>query len=196
MDFLAALNSLKPLLPNAGRRIIFYAGSSIGNFDPRDACRLLGQFGELQREGDALLIGYDLRKDPDILRRAYNDSEGITAAFNLNLLARFNRELGADFDLNAFRHVAIYNEDLSRIEMHLESVTGQEVKIAKERIFFDALDRIHTENSYKYSVAEFDAMAAGAGFDPAEIWVDPSAYFAVGLYVKRFLPFVRQKEEL
>ncbi len=167
MDFLSGLHSLKPLLPPAAKRLIFYAGSSIGNFDPPDAAWLLGRFTRLLEEGDALLIGYDLQKDRNVLRRAYDDSEGVTASFNLNLLARFNRELGADFDLDRFRHVAVYNEAHSRIEMHLESLAAQRVRIGNESVSFDPFERMHTESSYKYTVEGFDAMAAAAGFQPA-----------------------------
>jgi dimethylhistidine N-methyltransferase len=184
MDFLSDLPCLEPLLPGRQRRVIFYPGSSIGNFDFPDAGRLLTQFGRLLRRDDALLIGYDLKKDPKALQRAYDDSRGITAAFNLNLLARFNRELKADFDLSAFRHVALYNEPLGRIELHLESATAQEVKICAESILFNKFERVHTENSYKYTIPEFNWMAARAGFEPIEIWTDPAAYFAVGLYFK------------
>jgi dimethylhistidine N-methyltransferase len=184
MDFLVSLESLESLIPKGVRRLIFYAGSSIGNFDPPDASYLLSQFHKLLRKDDALLIGYDLKKDPNLLRRAYDDSQGVTAAFNLNLLARFNRELGADFDLSAFRHVAQYDETLGRVEMHLESLSAQEVKIANERVSFDRLERIHTENSYKYNVSEFDAMAADVGFDSVGVWTDQSGYFAVGLYAR------------
>ena len=187
MDFLISLDTLGSILPDPGKCVIFYAGSSIGNFDPPDVRRLLVQFHKLLRKDDALLIGYDLKKNPDLLRRAYNDSEGVTAAFNLNLLARFNRELGADFDLGAFRHVALYDEALGRVEMHLESLLAQEVNIAGERVSFDTFERIHTESSYKYSVAEFDAIAAEVGFDSAGVWTDPVGYFAVSLYTKRDL---------
>jgi len=192
MNFIVSLESLKSFLPEVGRRLIFYAGSSIGNFDPPDARRLLRQFHELLRKDDALLIGYDLKKDSNLLRQAYNDSEGVTAAFNLNLLARFNRELGADFDVSAFRHAALYDESLGRVEMHLESLIAQEVRVASERIPFDTLERIHTESSYKYSVAEFDAMAAGAGFESVGVWTDPAAHFAVGLYARREFRQVKQ----
>jgi dimethylhistidine N-methyltransferase len=185
MDFIVSLDSLKSFLPEVGRRLIFYAGSSIGNFDPPEALRLLSQFHKLLRKDDALLIGYDLKKNPDLLQRAYNDSEGVTAAFNLNLLVRFNRELKADFDVKAFRHVAQYDKALGRVEMHLESLSAQEVNIAHERVSFDTFERTHTENSYKYSIDEFDAMAAGAGFDSVGAWTDPAAYFAVALYARR-----------
>ncbi len=109
----------------------------------------------------------------------------MTAAFNLNLLVRLNRELGADFDVKAFRHVALYDEALGRVEMHLESLSAQEVNIADERVPFERFERMHTENSYKYSTEEFDALVAGAGFDSFGTWKDKAGYFAVGLYVKR-----------
>jgi dimethylhistidine N-methyltransferase len=185
MDFLTPLDKLAALLPESGRRVILYAGSSIGNFEPLDAGRLLFHIHKLLRQGDVLLIGYDLKKDPCLLQCAYNDSRGVTAAFNLNLLTRFNRELEADFDVKSFRHIALYNEPLGRVEMHLESLSPQKVSIAEESISFDRHERIHTENSYKYTVAEFDELAHSAGFDPAGVWKDPAGYFAMGLYTKR-----------
>jgi L-histidine N-alpha-methyltransferase len=185
MDFSASLNGVEPLLPPVGKRLIFYPGSSIGNFDPPKTRALLSQFLRLLREDDGLLIGYDLRKSPYLLWRAYNDLDGVTAAFNLNILARFNRELGADFDLDTFRHVAFYDETRTRVEMHLESLIAQQVSIANERVSFNRFERIHTENSYKYSIEEFGAMAAGIGLKPAGVWTDPASWFAVGLYVKK-----------
>ncbi len=185
MDFQTDLAQLGALLPQTGRRVILYAGSSIGNLTPPDAHRLLRQFAGLLGKGGALVIGYDLKKDPAILRRAYDDSMGVTAAFNLNLLSHLNRELQANFDPGLFRHVALYNEEPGRIEMHLESLAAHEVTIAGRRIRFEARERIHTENSYKYSVAQFDAMASGAGFDPACVWLDAGASFAVGVYTAR-----------
>ncbi|MGA2193463.1 MAG: L-histidine N(alpha)-methyltransferase, partial [Nitrospirota bacterium] len=164
---------------------IFYAGSSIGNFDPPDACRLLLEIRGILNSGDALLIGYDLRKDPDVLRLAYDDPQGITAAFNLNLLVRLNRELGAGFDPDAFRHVAIYNEALGRMEMYLESMTSQEVMIAGESICFAPLERVHTESSCKYTLAGFGEMAAAAGLISKGVWTDRATSFAVGLYTRR-----------
>jgi dimethylhistidine N-methyltransferase len=184
MDFTAEMGRIEPFLPDSSRRVIFYPGSSIGNFDPPDAGRLLTGFSGLLRTGDMLLIGYDLIKDPDILKLAYDDPGGITAAFNLNLLARLNRELGANFDQDEFRHIAFYNDELSRIEMHLESRIAQDARISDEIICFDTCERIHTENSYKYSISGFDHMTAGAGFEPAGTWTDPSQYFAVSLYEK------------
>ena len=184
MDFSASLGDIESLLPIVGKRLIFYPGSSIGNFDPPDACALLGQFCQMLREDDGILIGYDLRKSPYLLWRAYNDSDGVTAAFNLNMLARLNRELEADFDLNTFRHVAFYDETRKRVEMHLESQIAQQVSIAKERVSFNRFERIHTENSYKYSIDEFDKMAARVGLQRAGVWTDPASWFAVGLYIK------------
>lgn len=184
MDFIVSIDSLESLLPEFGRRVIFYAGSSIGNFESLEARRLLSQFHKVLRKDDALLIGYDLKKNADLLKRAYNDSAGVTAAFNLNLLARFNRELGADFNVSAFRHTALYNESLGRVEMHLESLIAQEVNIVHECVSFDTFERIHTESSYKYSVAEFDEMAEEVGFESLGAWTDPANHFAVGLYTR------------
>jgi dimethylhistidine N-methyltransferase len=185
MDFLAGADVLEPLLPRNQKRLIFYAGSSIGNFDPPDAHRLLSEFHRIMRQEDGLLIGYDLRKDRNLLRQAYNDSRGITAAFNLNLLARLNRDLDANFDLGAFHHLALYNEHHGRIEMYLESPVVQEARIGNQSIIFDKLERIHTENSYKYTVTQFNAMVAKVGFDAAGVWTDLASFFAVGLFVKR-----------
>ena len=129
--------------------------------------------------GGGLLIGVDLKKDTGRLNAAYNDARGVTAEFNLNLLARINRELGADFDLSAFRHLAFYDEALGRIEMHLESAKAQTVTIGSRPIRFDQGETIHTENSYKYSVREFQELAAGAGMAPVECWMDAEQLFSV-----------------
>ena len=182
MDFLESFGRLEEEIPRAGRRVIFYPGSSIGNFEPADATALLTAFGRLLGEDGLLLIGYDLRKDANVLVRAYDDGAGITSAFNLNLLCRLNRELGAKFDAGAFSHVALYNEALGRVEMHLESLAPQEVRIGKETVAFDESERIHTENSYKYRIEEFNAMAASAGLEPSALWTDRDSLFAVGLY--------------
>lgn len=183
MDFLDGLGRIDHLLPDRESRLLFFAGSSIGNFDPPEAHYLLLQFHRLLRVGDAILIGYDLRKDPEILHKAYNDSQGLTAAFNLNLLARFNRELRADFHLDAFRHVAFYNDADGRVEMHLESMIPHEVHIAGRCFAFHRGETIHTENSYKYTPEGFEALANGAGFERAGVWTDGDALFALGLYV-------------
>jgi uncharacterized SAM-dependent methyltransferase len=123
----------------------------------------------------------DLKKAPAVLDAAYDDTAGVTAAFNLNLLTRINRELGADFDLGAWRHRAFYNPDFGRVEMHLVSTLDQSVQVCGERFDFAAGETIHTENSYKYSVADFQAVARRAGFLPEAVWTDPADLFSVHL---------------
>ena len=165
-------------LPEAPR-LYFYPGSSIGNFSPEAAIALLKP---LARPGDSLQIGVVLIKDRGSLERAYDDALGVTAAFNRNLLARMNRELDADFDLSRFRHVTLFNEKLSRIEMHLESTTAQSVTVDERRFSFAAGERLHTENSYKYSVESFAALAAQAGWTLTESWTDERRRFAEILF--------------
>jgi uncharacterized SAM-dependent methyltransferase len=126
-----------------------------------------------------MLIGTDLKKDANVLHAAYNDSRGVTAAFNLNLLARINRELGADFDLRRFAHYAFYNAPCGRIEMHLISLQEQKIRIGAQRFGFERGESIHTENSYKYSSAGFRALAANAGFTQARSWTDRAGLFAL-----------------
>ena len=166
-------------LPAAvGRRIGFYPGSSIGNFDPDEAQRLLQRFAGWL-DGGGLLVGVDLVKDPALLHAANNDAEGVTAAFNLNLLARANRELGADFDLAGWAHCAFYNPPASRIEMHLMSRRAQSVRFGGRRFDFAEGDSVHTENSYKYTVEGFQALARGAGWSPRQTWVDAARRFSI-----------------
>ncbi|MBT9458132.1 MAG: L-histidine N(alpha)-methyltransferase [Burkholderiaceae bacterium] len=173
-DFTQGL-SLPPAL---GRRIGFFPGSSIGNFEPEAARTLLRRMaGWLQ--GGGLLIGVDLVKHPDVLHAAYNDAQGVTAAFNKNLLARANRELGADFDLSAFDHYAFYQPQLQRIEMHLLSRARQTVRFCGQRFEFEQGQSLHTENSYKYTLEGFEALARSAGFEPAAVWTDEAKRFAV-----------------
>lgn len=161
------------------RRAGYFPGSTIGNFTPEEAGAFLAMARDQVGAGGALLIGVDLKKETARLDAAYNDSRGVTAAFNLNLLARINRELGADFDLGAFRHRAYYDEARGRIEMHLESVKDQAVTFAGRTIRFRKGETIHTENSYKYSVREFQQLAAGAGLQSRECWMDPDRMFSV-----------------
>ncbi len=168
-----------PACGSGSRKVAFFPGSSIGNFDPEEAAALLQTVREVVAPGGGLLIGVDLKKDPAVLHAAYNDAHGVTAAFNLNLLARINRELGADFDLQAFRHSAFYNERRGRIEMHLESVRAQTVIVDGQRFRFTAGERIHTENSYKYDLGEFRDLARSAGFEPVQAWTDPDRLFSV-----------------
>jgi dimethylhistidine N-methyltransferase len=166
------------LPPAAGRRVGFFPGSSIGNFDPAEAERLLRQMAGWL-EGGGLLIGVDLVKDPARLHAAYNDAQGVTAAFNLNLLARANRDLGADFDLAGFAHYAHYNPDAQRIEMHLLSRRAQQVMLCGETFEFAEGEALHTENSYKHTVPGFHALAGRAGFQPGAVWVDAGRDFSL-----------------
>jgi dimethylhistidine N-methyltransferase len=154
--------------PRAG----FFPGSTIGNFEPHEAAAFLRRAGRILGAGSVLVIGVDLAKAHDILYRAYNDAEGVTAKFNLNLLARINRELGANFDQGAFEHHAFYNAERHRIEMHLASTKRQKVRIGDLSIEFRAGETIHTENSYKYSIESFQALAQGSGWSPLTSWTD------------------------
>ncbi len=154
--------------PRAG----FFPGSTIGNFEPHEAAGFLRRAGVILGAGAVFVVGVDLAKSPDILYRAYNDAEGVTAKFNLNLLARINRELGANFNLDAFEHHAFYNAERSRIEMHLASTKRQKVRLCDTTIEFRAGETIHTENSYKYSIDSFQALAHGSGWSPITAWTD------------------------
>ena len=162
-------------LPRAG----FFPGSTIGNFEPHEACAFLRHAGRMLGSGAALIIGVDLVKDAGILNAAYNDAAGITARFNLNLLARINRELNANFDLASFSHHAFYNSERHRIEMHLASNKRQKVKVAGRVIEFRSGETIHTENSYKYTLESFSALARGSGWSPLAVWTDAGANFSV-----------------
>lgn len=163
------------------RRVIYFPGSTIGNFLPEQATRLMRQMAEQVGPGGGLLIGTDLRKDPTVLEAAYNDAQGVTAAFNKNLLRRINRELGADFDLEAFEHRAIYDQELGRIEMLLISREIQEVRVAGRRFTFATGEAIRTELSHKYTIHGFHGLAGAAGWSAEEVWVDPASLFAVHL---------------
>jgi len=153
-------------------RIGFFPGSTIGNFEPHEAAKFLRHAADTLGAGAILVIGVDLIKDTKILCPAYNDAEGVTATFNLNVLARINRELGANFDLAAFEHHACYNSAQTRIEMHLASTKRQKVKVNGKAISFRAGETIHTENSYKYTVESFTALARGTGWSPLKSWTD------------------------
>lgn len=185
LDFTAAdgFAPLLPHLPARGRRLVYYPGSSIGNAGPAEAVNLLKQFRKLAGPDGGLLIGFDLKKDPARLHAAYNDAAGVTAAFNRNLLARLNRELGADFRLDSFAHCAFYNPVEGRIEMHLVSRERQRVTVAGAAVVFEAGETLHTENSYKYTPQEFAALAAQAGFSLDAGWQDEERLFAVQYYV-------------
>ncbi|HSN90289.1 MAG TPA: L-histidine N(alpha)-methyltransferase [Anaeromyxobacteraceae bacterium] len=164
------------------RRLAFFPGSTVGNFDPAEARRLLSRMARHAGRGGRLLLGVDLRKDRETLERAYDDAEGVTAAFDLNLLARINRELSGDFRLEAFRHRARWDAALGRVEMHLESLCDQVVHVAERPFAFRAGETIHTESSYKWDSAAFDALAARAGWRNERTFTDERGWFAVKLF--------------
>ncbi|HVT45897.1 MAG TPA: L-histidine N(alpha)-methyltransferase [Thermoanaerobaculia bacterium] len=169
-------------IPETGshrRRLLFFPGSTIGNFEPDEARRFLDDCSRALRRADLMIIGVDLVKKTSILDRAYDDSAGVTAEFNRNMLARLNRELAADFDLDAFAHVAWYNEAAGRIEMYLESIRDQTIHCAGESFELAAGERIHTENSYKYSVDAFHELLKETRFRPSEVWIDEGKLFSV-----------------
>lgn len=158
---------------------VYFPGSTIGNFVPAGATRLLRTAHTEVGHGGVLLIGVDLIKDPAVLERAYDDSAGVTAAFNENLLVRLNEELGADFDLEHFSHRAHWNRHDARIEMHLVSTVAQSVRLGGEVIEFAAGEAICTEHSHKYTLDGFAALAGAAGFDVEQVWTDPQGWFSV-----------------
>jgi dimethylhistidine N-methyltransferase len=167
------------LAPSSGaRRVGFFPGSTIGNFEPEEARQFLARSARLLK-GGGLLVGVDLVKDPGVLHAAYNDLAGVTAAFNKNLLARANREAGANFDCDRFAHYAYYNPLLRRIEVYLVSMAAQRVTVCGRQFAFAEGEAIHTEWSYKYTVEDFRALAASAGFTPRAVWCDPSRLFSV-----------------
>jgi len=166
------------LPPSSGRRVGFFPGSTIGNFAPGEARAFLANVARMLK-GGGLLIGVDLVKDPQILHAAYNDKAGITAAFNKNLLARANREAGANFNLAHFSHYALYNPLLRRIEMYLISACDQRVTVCGRSIAFAEGEAIHTEYSHKYTVDGFKALAASAGFIPRQVWCDADRLFSI-----------------
>lgn len=168
-----------PEIPGAGRNLVFFPGSTIGNFSPEEAVRLLNVMREVAAESGALLIGADLVKDRQILESAYDDSQGITAEFNLNLLRRINNELGADFQLDAFRHLAFYNERHERIEIYLVAQQDQRVSLDGKIFTFTRGERILTEYSHKYTLESFAEMAARAGLEVMQTWTDARQLFSV-----------------
>jgi dimethylhistidine N-methyltransferase len=167
------------------RKTGFFPGSTIGNLTPIEAVRLLRVFQAVLSPGGRLIVGVDLKKDARRLVLAYDDAAGVTAAFNLNLLVRINRELGATFDLAAFRHKAVYNPREGRIEMHLESATDQDATVRGRRFRFRTGEGIHTENSYKYTIAEFQDLARSADWLPRRVWTDKDNLFSVHELISR-----------
>ncbi|MGH9941274.1 MAG: L-histidine N(alpha)-methyltransferase [Pyrinomonadaceae bacterium] len=169
---------------SAGRTLALFLGSNVGNFEQAEAEQFLRAVRGCLRAGDALLLGADLRKEPALLEAAYDDALGITAAFNLNLLARINREFGADFDLRQFRHVARYNDEAGRVEIYTESLRAQTVRLPALNIevSFAAGELVHTENSHKYDAAELSRLAARTGFERARVWTDEAGRFSSNLF--------------
>lgn len=166
------------------RKLILWLGSSIGNFSPDAAESFLRRVHQSMAAGDRLLVGMDLRKEPRVLERAYDDSDGVTAKFNKNLLRRINRELGADFDLESFDHRSVWNDDDGRVEMHLQSKGEQVVAIEDldMQIRFDKGETIHTECSYKYSLEQIEEMGARSGYRLERQWLDTGERFSVNLF--------------
>jgi len=167
----------------SSRSVIYFPGSTIGNFEPEAASEFLARLVELAGDGGGLLIGVDLQKDRHVLERAYNDRAGVTAQFNLNLLERVNRELGADFDLDQWRHRAIYNSSAGRIEMYLFSDIDQFVHFDEQKFHFRRGEKITTEYSYKYAPEEFAALAGKVGFEFVRMWTDDARLFGVFYFV-------------
>ena len=166
-----------------GRKLVLYIGSSIGNFEPSQAVGILRRIRRSLRAGDALLLGTDFAKSLKVLLPAYNDAQGVTAAFNKNILARLNRELDADFNVDAFQHLAIWNKPCSRMEMHLESVCAQQafLPMLDMDVTFAAGERIHTENSYKYTMEMVETILRESGFKHEMSWQDRQKWFGVHL---------------
>jgi dimethylhistidine N-methyltransferase len=160
-------------------KVGFFPGSTIGNFDPHEASAFLRSARVILGDGAMLIVGVDLEKDERVLHDAYNDAAGVTGNFNLNVLARINRELGGNFDLSGFKHRAIYNRERHRIEMHLISRKAQTARVLGHSATFRAGETIHTESSYKYSIGRFTALAHGAGWTPRASWTDPDGMFSV-----------------
>lgn len=184
-DYDAALPLLKGELREGERALVLFLGSNVGNFDREGAREFLKKVRSVLRAGDCLLLGADLKKERAVLEAAYDDALGVTAAFNLNLLARINRELRAGFHVRDFRHVSLYDEREGRVEMHLESAREQTVNLGALAVSvnFREGERIHTENSYKYDLDGLSALAAATGFERAETWLDSAERFSSNLFV-------------
>lgn len=159
--------------------VVYFPGSTIGNFEQDEARELLRSINSLLRPGDGFLLGTDLIKDRNVLQKAYDDSAGITAAFNLNVLTRMNRELGANFPVDKYKHVAVFNPDLARMEMHLESQSDHVVELGGRSFSIQAGERLHTECSHKYTPEKVRALAAETGYELRQTWMDDNSYFGV-----------------
>ena len=169
-------------LPDAVRampKVGFFPGSTLGNFEPHEACAFMRSARDILGHGAQMVIGVDLEKDERVLYDAYNDAAGVTARFNLNVMVRINRELGGNFDISAFTHRSIYNRERHRIEMHLISRKAQTVRVLGRSFSFRPGESIHTENSYKYSLDRFTALARGSGWTVRQSWTDEARMFSV-----------------
>ena len=167
--------------PEDARRLVFFPGSTLGNFDPHEATVFLENIRTLVGEEGSMLISIDLKKEVKRIEAAYDDAAGVTAAFNLNILARLQRDLDAEVNPDGFRHQAFYNREAGRVEMHLISRRPQSVIVDGQEFHFDEGETIHTENSYKYSVEEFQGLARRAGYRALRVWADPESLFSVHL---------------
>ena len=185
-DYYDGISALRER-PRAARTLALFLGSNIGNFDPEEAHAFLRALRRVLAPGDALLLGADLKKSAPVLEAAYDDALNVTAAFNLNQFARINRELGADFDLRAFGHRAVYNEAEGRVEVYIVSERAQRVSIRAlgMEIAFEAGERVHTENSYKYDLAGLSELAAATGYGRARTWLDEREQFSSNLFIAR-----------
>lgn len=179
-DFTQAMG--EAVAGDSEKRVAFFPGSTIGNFQPDQAVSLLRSVGEFLGEGGKLILGADLLKDPFVIEKAYNDAAGVTAEFNLNLLERMRRALGADIDASGFRHLAVFNEVERRIEMHLVSTRPQVIRIGEHEFYFEEMESIHTENSYKYSEERLERIGTRAGFALRKMWTDAERHFGVFLF--------------
>ncbi len=177
-----------PDLRPRARRVAFFPGSTIGNFHPFEAISFLQRVRHVIGPDGALVLGVDRRKDPAILHAAYNDAAGVTAAFNLNVLERLNRELNAGFDLDRFRHRAVFNAEAGRVEMHIQSLSRQTVRVAGEPIAFQRGETIWTESSYKYDRAGLEAVVGAAGFAVERLLTDAAQRFWVAYLIPRHSP--------
>jgi dimethylhistidine N-methyltransferase len=179
-DFLR-IRELDSLLSGHGKRVLFFPGSSIGNFEPKDAEKFLTSLRSLVGDGGYVLVGVDVKKEPAIITAAYNDAAGITVAFEKNVLLRINRELGSTIAPETFHYEGIYNEAAGRVEMYLSSMSDQKITIADHSVSLASGERILIEYSYKYSIDEFNALATAAGMQPVHAWLDPHKLFSLHL---------------
>ena len=168
-----------PVAPSDAQTVVYFPGSTLGNFDPTDARTLLARFARVAGADGRVVLGIDLKKDPNVLHAAYNDAKGVTAAFNKNLLVRMNRELNADFDIAAFAHYAFFEPTQGRIEMHLVSLKRQSVTVAGRTFHFSNGESIRTEHSYKYDLKGIEKLARAAGLEVGNAWLDDDRRFAV-----------------